>query len=82
MRAPISVIIPTLNATDRIGPCLGALGEALFEGLIHRVIFADGGSSDGIEAVAEEIGADLVTAPKGRGSQLRGVFRRKSESRR
>ncbi|MEO1493747.1 MAG: TIGR04283 family arsenosugar biosynthesis glycosyltransferase [Pseudomonadota bacterium] len=70
MSAPVSVIIPTLNAAAEIGPCLGALGAALLEGVIREVIFADGGSDDAIADVAEETGARLVTAPRGRGSQL------------
>lgn len=70
MIAPVSVVIPTLNAADALGPCLGALGEALFDGVIHEVILADGGSSDGIEDIADQIGAKLIQAPRGRGSQL------------
>ena len=70
MTAPVSVIIPTWQAADRIGPCLGALGEALFEGLIAEVILADGGSGDGIDRVADAVGARLVSARKGRGPQL------------
>ena len=70
MTAPLSVVIPTLNVADRLGPCLGALGEALFDGLIHEVILADGGSQDGIEDVAEAIGARIVHSQKGRGTQL------------
>ena len=70
MIAPVSVVIPTLNAADTLGPCLGALGEALFDGVIHEVILADGGSSDGIEDIADQIGAKLIQAPRGRGSQL------------
>ncbi len=68
--APVSVVIPTLNAADSLGPCLGALGEALFDGVVREVILADGGSSDAIAEVAEEVGAVLITAPRGRGSQL------------
>lgn len=75
MSAPISVIIPVLNAADRIGPCLGVLGEALFEGLIHEVILADGGSTDEIAEVAEAVGARLVIAPAGRGQQLAAAAR-------
>ncbi|MEM7058846.1 MAG: TIGR04283 family arsenosugar biosynthesis glycosyltransferase [Pseudomonadota bacterium] len=70
MTAPVSVVIPVLNAADRIGPCLGALGEALFEGLIHEVILADGGSTDAIQDVADSIGALLVETSPGRGKQL------------
>jgi len=68
--APVSVIIPTLDDADRIGPCLGALGEALFDGLIREVILADGGSSDEIGDIADATGARLITAPRGRGPQL------------
>ncbi len=70
MSAPVSVVIPTLEAADRIGPCLGALGEAVMEGVIHEVIVADGGSADAIAEVAEAVGARLVITPRGRGKQL------------
>jgi rSAM/selenodomain-associated transferase 2 len=70
MTAPVSVVIPTLNAAERIGPCLGALGEGLMSGLIRELIIADGGSDDAIAEVAERIGANIVTAPRGRGQQL------------
>ncbi|MFK7943700.1 MAG: TIGR04283 family arsenosugar biosynthesis glycosyltransferase [Paracoccaceae bacterium] len=70
MSAPLSVIVPTWQAADRLGPCLGALSEALFDGLILEVILADGGSGDQIAEVADAVGARLVTAPKGRGRQL------------
>lgn len=70
MTAPVSVVIPTLEAASSIGPCLGALGEALMAGVIHEVIIADGGSTDGIADIAEATGARLVTAMPGRGPQL------------
>jgi rSAM/selenodomain-associated transferase 2 len=70
MTAPVSVVIPTLDATSGIGPCLRALGDAVLEGVVHEVIVADGGSSDAIAEIAEAAGARLITAPKGRGPQL------------
>jgi rSAM/selenodomain-associated transferase 2 len=70
MSAPVSVVIPVLNAADRIGPCLGALTEGLMAGLIRELILADGGSEDGIAGVADAAGARLVEAPRGRGPQL------------
>ena len=70
-RGVISVVIPTLNAAPALGPTLGALGAGIGEGLIREVIFADGGSDDDTAAIADAVGADLVTAPRGRGSQLR-----------
>jgi len=70
MTAPVSVVIPTLDAAGNIGPCLGALGEAALDGVIHEVIVADGGSIDAIAEIAEAVGARLIAAPPGRGSQL------------
>ncbi|MHA1529615.1 MAG: TIGR04283 family arsenosugar biosynthesis glycosyltransferase [Alphaproteobacteria bacterium] len=70
MTAPVSIVIPTLEAADRIGPCLGALSEGLMSGLIHELIIADGGSRDTVAELADAIGARLVTAPRGRGQQL------------
>ncbi len=70
MSAPLSVIIPTLNAVDRIGPTLGALVAGAGDGLVREVILADGGSTDEIGIVAEECGATLVKGTPGRGGQL------------
>lgn len=71
MRAPISVIIPTLNAADTLPDCLAALGEGLAAGLIRELIIADGGSEDQTLAIAEAAGAEIATGPRGRGGQLR-----------
>lgn len=70
MMAPVSVVIPTLDAARYIAPCLGALGEALMDGVIHEVIVADGDSTDAIADIAGAVGARIVAAPRGRGSQL------------
>ncbi|WP_112321695.1 TIGR04283 family arsenosugar biosynthesis glycosyltransferase [Oceanibium sediminis] len=70
MPAPLSIVIPTLNAAPHLGPTLGALGEALTEGLIAEVILSDGGSEDDIATIAEATGATLVTGPPGRGGQI------------
>ncbi len=70
MAAPVSVVIPTLDAAERIGPCLVALAEAAADGLIREVIFADGGSSDAIAEIADAVGARLLPCPRGRGPQL------------
>ncbi|SMX42584.1 TIGR04283 family arsenosugar biosynthesis glycosyltransferase [Maliponia aquimaris] len=71
MRAPISVIIPTLNAADHLPACLGALGEGLQAGLIRELVVSDGGSQDATRAIAEAAGARLVTGPASRGGQIR-----------
>lgn len=71
MSAPLSVVIPTLDAAGRLGPTLAALTEGLTGGLIRELILSDGGSSDGIERIADDVGARLVTGPASRGGQLR-----------
>ncbi len=74
MRAPISIVIPTLNAADELPGTLASLGEGLQEGLIREVILSDGGSTDGTRAIADAAGAGWVTGAAGRGGQLaRGV---------
>ncbi len=70
MPAPLSVIIPTLNVADTIAPSLMALAEGISDGLLAEVIFADGGSTDGTEKIAEEVGARFLPCPSGRGSQM------------
>lgn len=67
MTGPISVIIPTLNAADRLPRAMDSiLGEPVGE-----VIVSDGGSADDTIRVAEGAGATVVLGPKGRGAQLR-----------
>ena len=70
MPAPLSIIIPTLNAAAIIGPALGALSEGLEAGLIGELIIVDGSSTDEIETVAEAVGAKFVVATASRGGQL------------
>ena len=70
MPAPLSIIIPTLNAANDIGPCLAALTEGLGAGLVRELIITDGGSDDDIMAVADEAGAVFLTGKPGRGAQL------------
>lgn len=69
-RAPVSVVIPTLNAAPTIGPLLASLAEGAVLGLVREVIIADGGSTDDIGVLAEGVGANLLSAPPGRGQQL------------
>jgi rSAM/selenodomain-associated transferase 2 len=70
MPAPISVVIPTLNAADRVGPTLGALTEGLDAGLIRELVISDGGSTDAIAEIADLAGARLVIGAASRGGQL------------
>ncbi len=70
MRAPVSIVIPTLDAARHLGPTLAALTEGLSAGLIRELIIVDGGSSDEVEAIAEAAGATFLRAAPGRGGQL------------
>lgn len=71
MRAPISVIIPTLDAEETLPACLGALVEGLDAGLLRELIVSDGGSSDATGAVAQAWGAEVIHGSPSRGGQLR-----------
>ncbi|MEM9969032.1 MAG: TIGR04283 family arsenosugar biosynthesis glycosyltransferase [Pseudomonadota bacterium] len=71
MRAPISVVIPTLNCENTLPDCLNSLMEGLEFGLIRELIVSDGGSSDTTGAVAQAWGARVVHGAASRGGQLR-----------
>ena len=71
MRAPITVIIPTLDAADRLPAALTALMEGLEAGLIRELIVSDGGSRDATGAVAQAWGARMIEGAPSRGGQLR-----------
>jgi rSAM/selenodomain-associated transferase 2 len=74
VRAPISVVIPTLNAAPQLAACLGALVEGLEAGLIRELIVSDGGSQDDTTTLADAWGAQVISGPASRGGQLvRGV---------
>ena len=70
MRAPISVIIPTLNAEASLGPCLASLMPGLEVGLIRELIVTDGGSTDATVELAKEWGAEVLEGEASRGGQL------------
>ena len=71
MPAPLSVIIPTLNAGQSLPGCLSALMEGVEAGLIAELIISDGGSVDDTLALADAWGAQIVTGPASRGGQLK-----------
>lgn len=64
----LSVVIPTLDEADAL-PATLAHVAAVPE--VGEVLVADGGSRDATEAIARSAGAQWVTAPRGRGAQLR-----------
>lgn len=71
MPAPISIIIPTLNAAAELPACLSSLTEGLPSGLISELVITDGGSGDSTLRIADAAGAVIVTGPPSRGGQLR-----------
>jgi len=71
MRAPVSVIIPTLNAQEGLRGCLAALQEGVDAGLIREIIISDGGSWDETLDIAAEASTTVVTGLPSRGGQLK-----------
>lgn len=71
MPAPLSVILPTLNAAADLPLALESLLPGLEAGLIREVIVADGGSTDATRAIAGSTGATVIDSAAGRGRQLR-----------
>ncbi len=74
MPAPLSVVIPTLNASTTLAETCDALLEGVSTGLIRELVISDGRSNDATREVAMELGAVWVNGPAGRGGQLkRGI---------
>ncbi|MDP6786894.1 MAG: TIGR04283 family arsenosugar biosynthesis glycosyltransferase [Rhodospirillales bacterium] len=63
----LSIVIPTLDAAAGLAATLCAVAGAPFP---VEVIVADGGSADATRSIAEDHGATVVAAPRGRGAQL------------
>ena len=61
----LSVVIPALNAGRTLGACLERVKGAA------EIIVVDGGSGDETCTIAAAHGARLISAPRGRGVQLR-----------
>jgi rSAM/selenodomain-associated transferase 2 len=73
-RAPLSIIIPCLNAMPRLADCLAALVVGLGDGLVREAIVVDGTSSDDSAHLAADMGCKVVVVPpeqRGRARQLR-----------
>jgi rSAM/selenodomain-associated transferase 2 len=64
MTPDLSVIIPALNAAVLLPGTLAALGS------VPEVVVVDGGSTDGTVAIAVASGARVLTAARGRGTQI------------
>lgn len=70
MRAPLSVIIPTLNSERNLPQLVECLFEGIHTGLIRELIISDGGSTDHTRRIVESIGAVFLAGDAGRGRQL------------
>ena len=64
----ISIIVPALNEAEGIAAVLKGLASLRDRG--HEVIVVDGGSSDDTTAVARGAADRVVSAPRGRSSQM------------
>jgi rSAM/selenodomain-associated transferase 2 len=64
----LSIIVPVLNESAGIAAALDALVPARAAG--HEVIVVDGGSTDGTRAAAEPLADRVISAPRGRASQM------------
>ena len=75
---PVAVVIPTLNEVSTIGSVIGEIPPAFS----NDIIVADGGSTDGTQAVARAAGARVVDAGRGYGRACAaGATAARSESR-
>jgi len=70
MQAPLSIVIPTLDAAAALPTTTEALLEGVARGLVRELVISDGGSGDGTAAAARALGAVWVSSPAGRGGQL------------
>jgi len=70
----VSVVLPCLNESETLAACIRSAREAIIEHQLDaEIIVADNGSTDGSQAIARRLGANLVTVEtKGYGSALRG----------
>lgn len=70
MQAPLSIVIPTLDAAPALPATTEALLEGVARGLVRELVISDGGSGDETAAAARALGAVWVSGPAGRGGQL------------
>jgi rSAM/selenodomain-associated transferase 2 len=66
--ARLSIIIPVLDEAERIAAALAALAPFRRNGA--EVIVVDGGSRDGTADIARPLADAVVTAPRGRATQM------------
>jgi len=67
-RLKLSVVVPVLNEASAMRPALEALAPLRARG--HEVIVVDGGSSDGTPDIAAGLCDRVLSAPRGRATQM------------
>jgi glycosyltransferase involved in cell wall biosynthesis len=78
--ADVSFVLPCLNEALSLASCIAAIRLAQNDiqarfGLASEIVVADNGSTDGSQALAEGLGARVITvAQKGYGAALNGGF--------
>ena len=71
MRAPISIVIPTLNSQNTVRKTLASLFEGIEAGIVRELIVVDGGSTDQTREIVEECGGKFISSAASRGYQLK-----------
>ncbi|MGH7941129.1 MAG: glycosyltransferase family 2 protein [Limisphaerales bacterium] len=73
----LTILMPCLNEAETIGRCIEKAKAGLARaGVPGEILIADNGSTDGSQAIAEKLGARMVTiSEKGYGSALIGGTR-------
>ena len=73
----LTILMPCLNEAETLAQCVEKARLGLQRcGLPGEILVADNGSTDGSQAIAEKLGARVVSVPeKGYGSALRGGVR-------
>ena len=71
MRAPISIVIPTLNSQNTVRKTLASLFEGIEAGIVRELIVVDGGSTDQTREIVEECGGIFISSEASRGYQLK-----------
>ncbi|HEU5473257.1 MAG TPA: glycosyltransferase family 2 protein [Actinophytocola sp.] len=73
----LTIVMPCLNEAETLGTCIRkAQGYLAASGVSGAVLIADNGSTDGSQAIARELGAQVVDVPdKGYGNALMGGIR-------
>ncbi|GLK77084.1 glycosyl transferase [Methylopila jiangsuensis] len=72
----LSVVIPTRNDENRLGPTLAALVPGVAEGLVRDVALADGGSTDATLEIADIAGCGVVGGFADRAGRIDAAMRR------